>query len=300
MGTPTNFRVNTLLVGAARAGTTSLCHQLAQHPQVCFSMQKEPPYFSIDEHYRKGPEFLHDFFPHYKGEPVVATADTYLFIHHKAIARIANYNPKMRILIMLREPVARAYASFQYAKNNGYEPASRDFITSMKLEQQELDKSNIQAYNNRAHLLTSMYHKHMEQWLSYFPHGCVKIFTLEAMKKEPQAFFNELYDYLGISYQTIEVAPQKNAAQATRSGHLQQLLLNREHPVRRSLKRLLPEHVKKRIWQSGTIDKLKKLNAKPTNYPPITDEEREVAEIFLAKDRVKFQREFGQLFPTDG
>ncbi len=293
-----HIRVNTLIVGAARTGTTSLCHQLAQHPQVCFSTQKEPPYFSIAEHYQKGPGFLHEFFPHYQGEPVVATADTYLFIHHKAIARIANYNPKMRIVIMLREPVARAYASFQYAKNNGYEPASRDFVTSMKLEQQELDKSNIQAYNNRAHLLTSMYHKHLEQWLSYFPHGCVKIFTLEKMKQDPQAFFNELFDYLNISHQPIESAPQKNAAQSARSGHFQQLLLNREHPVRRSLKRLLPERLKKRFWQSGAIDKLKKLNAKPTDYPPITDKEREVAEKYLAKDKAKFQREFGELFPT--
>jgi len=291
-------KVNTLIIGAARSGTTSLYEHLAAHPEVCFSATKEPPHFSIDEHYEKGPAHLHRFFSHYKGEPIVATADTYLFIHHKAILRVANYNPKMRILIMLREPVARAYASFQYAQNNGYESVRRSFSESMQLEHEELNTEDIQAYNNRAHLLTSMYHKHISKWLNYFPHWQIKILTLDDMKNHPEKFFTDLYNYLEIAPTSTPEAHHVNAARTARSKQIQQMLLNRNHPMRRMLKFVLPVKAKERLMHSGLIEKLKRANSKDRIYKPISDQEKALAKKYLQADITRFRNEFGDLFST--
>lgn len=127
-----------LIAGAARAGTTSLAEGLRTHPRVFLTQPKEPHFFAF--HGRRvdfqGPgdadtinrvavtdrtSYLrlypqaHDFAA--LGDGSVST----LYYAEAAAPEVVRMNPDMRVVIVLREPVDRAYSSFQYLKTRGFE-----------------------------------------------------------------------------------------------------------------------------------------------------------------------------------
>jgi hypothetical protein len=124
---------NLFLVGAAKAGTTSLYDELAQHPAIYMSPMKEPHYFS---RIRPSPERA-AFFPHivdeddYRalfegvtGERLVGEASTSYLWDVDAAERIHDASPKASILIMLRNPVDRAYSQYWNDVREGIETRS--------------------------------------------------------------------------------------------------------------------------------------------------------------------------------
>jgi Sulfotransferase family len=124
---------NLFIVGAAKAGTTSLYSELARHPAIYMSPMKEPHFFSRIE---PAPE-LEGFFPHVRDEAeylalfagatteeVLGEASTsYLWDRHAA-ERIKDVVPDAKIVIMLRDPVDRAYSQYWNDVREGFERRS--------------------------------------------------------------------------------------------------------------------------------------------------------------------------------
>jgi hypothetical protein len=133
---------NLFLVGAAKSGTTSVYEELARHPRVYMSPVKEPHFFS---RIQPSPE-RRAFFPHVSdqaeylalfgaasGEELVGEASTsYLWDEHAA-ERIRRVAPGARILIMLRDPVERAYSQYWNDVREGIE--SRPFADAVAAEE---------------------------------------------------------------------------------------------------------------------------------------------------------------------
>lgn len=139
-----------LVIGAARSGTTGLVEGLRTHPRVFVTDPKEPHYFALhrigarftapgDEHTINRvavtdlPAYLalyppkHDYLA--LGDASVST----LYYHEEALPEVRRMNPAMRLVVMLREPVARAYSSHQYMRARGLEPVE-DFLAAVALE----------------------------------------------------------------------------------------------------------------------------------------------------------------------
>src|SRR5689334_4503511 len=127
------MKVNAMIIGAGRSGTTTVYEYLKQHPEICFSITKELHYFSIPELYARGEQYFHSLFPDYKDQKIVATADTYLLMDRDAPKRIKEYNPGMKFIIVLREPVARAYSNYNYSVNFGHEKKDISFLDTINL-----------------------------------------------------------------------------------------------------------------------------------------------------------------------
>jgi hypothetical protein len=114
---------NLFIVGAAKAGTTSLYHYLAQHPDIYMAPVKEPHFFS---RIHPAPE-LEAFFPHVSdeadylslfanahAETVRGEASTSYLSHPDVADAIWQKRPEAKIVIMLRDPVERAYSNYWY------------------------------------------------------------------------------------------------------------------------------------------------------------------------------------------
>jgi hypothetical protein len=129
---------NLFVVGAAKAGTTSLYEALARHPAIFMSPVKEPHYFSrIDP----SPE-RRAFFPHVAdkgsylalfdgaaGEELIGEASTSYLWAPAAAQRIKDQLPEAKILIMLRDPVERAYSQYWNDVREGLE--KRGFLDAL-------------------------------------------------------------------------------------------------------------------------------------------------------------------------
>lgn len=139
-----------LVAGAARAGTTSLVEGLRAHPEVFVTTPKEPHYFamhgSVPDFRGPGDEetinrsavtdetsYL-DLYPRDSGHTALGEGSVSTFYHHeKALPELLRINPRMRVVVLLREPVSRAYSSFQYLRAQGREP-EEDFLAAVEQE----------------------------------------------------------------------------------------------------------------------------------------------------------------------
>ncbi|MFD2091531.1 sulfotransferase [Blastococcus deserti] len=139
-----------LVAGAARSGTTGLVEGLRSNPAVFVTSPKEPHYFAL---HGQQPDFRApgdaqtinsvavtdrqaylDLYP--RSSPHLALGDasvSTLYYHERALPEIRALNPDMRVVVLLREPVERAYSSHQYLRARGFEPCE-DFLAAVAEE----------------------------------------------------------------------------------------------------------------------------------------------------------------------
>lgn len=290
------MRVNTLIIGAGRSGTTSISTYLEKHPEVCFSKIKEVHYFSIPDLYQRGENYYHSFFPHYNNQNIIASADTYLMMNYQAIKRIYNYNPDMKIVVMLRNPVDRAYSSYHYSVNYGYHKAYASFLQSVDAEKNIADEHDIVQRNNLGHFYAGLYHKHLSQWTKVFPQQQLYLFKTGDLKTNEPDFYKNLCHKLGINYvpksQILDIE-KRNAHAKPRLKNLEQFLLNRENPIRKIIRKTTPGFLKKWIIHSNIVDKIHDINRKKQAYELLNDHDREAAAGYFETDLHLLEKDFG-------
>ncbi len=285
------IKVNTLIIGAGRSGTTTLYSYLKAHNDVCFSYIKEVPFFSIDEHYRKGEKYYHSFFRKCNCMPVIASADTYLLMDHDAISRIFAYNPDMKIIVMLRDPVARAYSSYNYSVNFGHHNAYASFLDSMEVEKEITRESDIVKRNNMGHFYGSLYYEHLSKWTSVFPRQQLLLLKMSDLKDDLQKFSWELFSFLNLPDYEGEV-DKVNAAAVPKNMRLEKLFMDRDNLPRRFIRKLTPRPVKNLIMRSGVVDKLHEANRKVQSVVPLSKEDIKMAMHYFKDDLQLLKKEF--------
>ncbi|WP_370618056.1 sulfotransferase family protein [Mumia sp. Pv 4-285] len=217
-----------LVVGAQRCGTTSLYKTLVQHPDVMpAGLHKGIHYF--DTAYGKGWSWYRGHFPTtYAARrkerrtgtpPITGEASPYYMFHPLAPARIAQDLPEARVIVMLRDPVERAYSAYTHERARGFEPET--FEKALALESQRL--AGVELAFERDPLHHSLAHQHN----AYVARGQY-VDQLEALEKAlgrdrmlvvdsddlfadfaPQ--FREVTEFLGLNAWLPESFQQRNA-----------------------------------------------------------------------------------------
>ena len=295
MATKEGFKVNTLIIGAGRSGTTSLFAYMNAHRDICFSSIKEVHYFSIDELYARGENYYHSFFRKYHGEPVIASADTYLLMDHRAVSRIHAYNPEMKIIVMLRDPVARAYSSYNYSVNFGHHDAYPSFLDSINEEKHIAGESDIVYRNNVGHFYGSLYYEHLRKWAALFPREQFLFLKTRDLKDNPEQFSAKLFSFLNLPDIQGKIE-QVNAAAVPKNKQVEQLFLNRNTVIRRVIRAVTPRFIKQWIMDSGVVDRMHQANRKEQTVRPLSQEERETAGAWFEEDLRLLKKEFNIQF----
>ena len=100
-----------LIIGAQKAGTTALFSYLSQHPMIAPAERKEIHFFSNDGLYEKGLQYYRYNFPKVKNKITFEVSPSYL-MSPSAPKRIFDYNKHIRLIVILRDPVLRAYSAW--------------------------------------------------------------------------------------------------------------------------------------------------------------------------------------------
>jgi len=291
------MKVNAIIIGAGRSGTTTLYKYLENHPDVCFSDIKEVHYFSVEDLYQRGEDYYHSFWKQCKDENIKVAADTYLLIDKNAPKRIAEYNPDMKIVVILRNPAERTWSSFQYAKNNGYISDNKSFIQSIKEEEEHILSSDITVQNNLCNLWQSKYYEHVSYWSEFFPQKNILLLKTSDLKNNTNFLLKQLSTFLDIKdFSSDATSITANKSAKAKSKALQQFLLNRNNPLRAALRKILPDKMKEKILHSNLPEKLSSINRKETSYEPLSAEDRKYAEQLLEKDTKRLEKIFGIKF----
>ena len=253
---------NFFVLGAAKSGTTALCHYLAQHPDVCFSIPKEPLFFESE--YERGLAFYRDkYFPHWNGESAVGEGRVYNLFLPFVPPRIRDCFPGARLIAILRDPVARAFSHWWHRYSRGLETLSFETAIERNLEQVKsgldfeadagAERWRKGLFRNgigtryRLYLELGFYGEQLERYLALFPASQLEIVFYEDLVANPAQITQHLWRFLGVdaAQELLDTRPQNEQRTRARSGAVAQLLdFVRASGVRRFVPKGIRPHLR--------------------------------------------------------
>lgn len=176
-----------VVIGAQKAGTTSLFRYLAGHPAVIPPRLKEIHFFDL--HWARGLPWYRAHFPLtiFGGAPLTGEASPYYLFHPRVPERMARVLPDARILVLLRNPVDRAISHYHWEVRYGNERLSfRDAIErEERFLQRETDRlCEEDGYNSFLHqhgsyLARGRYAEQLQRWLHHFRRDQILVLKAE-------------------------------------------------------------------------------------------------------------------------
>ncbi len=227
-----------LVIGAQRAGTTTLYHYLVEHPQVRGAVaDKEVHYFDL--RYQLGLDAYRAAFPTkatvHRGTPRrapvrVGEATPYYLFHPAVPGRVAADLPDVRLLAILRDPVERAWSQYRHEVALGYETLS--FEDALVEEEQRLageedrllrdPAATSLAHQHHSYVARGRYLEQLARWWTAFPKDRLLLVRSEDLHADPGPSFDAICDHLGIDrwhppvWRAYNAAPATGIAPATR------------------------------------------------------------------------------------
>jgi len=258
-----------IVIGAAKAATTWIAHQLRTRPDVCMP-GPEPHYFSREFH--RGEEWYRSLFADARPGQLVAEKSADYLAHPEAAVRIAALLPSVRLIAQLRNPVERAYSDYCMLFRRGQVDGDID---------RHLDGRRA---TERRFLEDGLYGRHLRRFLDHFPAAQMKVILHDEIKRDPAAVAADVFDMLALPPQTDSArieARVNDGASALVPLALRRLLT----PV----KRLAAPLRGNRLFEGA-----RSLIARPVRYPPLSDDTRRRLADFYRDDIEQLARTLGR------
>jgi hypothetical protein len=190
--------VEFLVIGAQKAGTTALSLNISKHPDIYIDNNKDPRKSEIhffDIYWKKGIEFYKKKFNYAKKRVGEKTPDL-LYLSY-TFPLIQSVNPFVKLIVVLRNPIERAYSSWKLVTK--YFGETRSFKDAITDEIKNKLNENKTFYSAQTHYLQrGLYFKQLTELYKWFPKHNVLILVSENVKKNMSREYNKVYDFLNL------------------------------------------------------------------------------------------------------
>ena len=210
------MKLDFIVAGAQKSGTTALHYFLKKHPQIALPDRQELHFFDDEEIFSHQPvdyELLHRHFrkrpvrflpvrsasrtDSSRGEPGLAGEVTPSYLYWEpALERIWNYNPEIKLLILLRNPIDRAFAHWNMQRFKNREPLG--FLGALKEEPRRTAQPLTIESRRFAYVDRGFYSGQLERVFKFFPRKQVEIVKFENFRDRKQETLGEIFEFLGV------------------------------------------------------------------------------------------------------
>ena len=245
---------NFFIIGAPSCGTTSLHYYLQQHPQIFMSKLKEPHFFSFsDKQFKEinigntsykelivnSLEEYESLFAEVSDELAVGEASASYIYSVETPKRIKECLPQAKLIVILRNPVDRAYSNYIRCIRNGHE--------SIKNFRDALEQEPIRIQNNWApkwfYKTKGFYYEQLKRYFDYFPKEQIMVCLHDQLTNQPELLIKNIFDFLEVDASfTPNMSERKNISVIPKYKRLNDFLIS-SHPIKRFLKLVLPQKV---------------------------------------------------------
>lgn len=241
-----------LIIGYTKSGSTALYDYLIQHPNIIKASRKEIHFFDIS--YWRGLDWYKSYFPtrfQKSRNPKNITGEaspTYVF-HPLAMNRIKKLFPKIKLLIILRNPTHRAYSHFQnYTRGNNedctFEEAINQETNRLEIYNKKLSNDEVRDEDVKflkiPYLYLGQYHDHLKKLFQIFPKNQILILKNEDLENETQKTLENVFDFLDVPKYTIsDIKKRKVGKYSQMKNETQDFLNNYYKPYNEKLEKLL-------------------------------------------------------------
>ena len=218
-----------LIIGAMKAGTTSLYDILARHPRIAPALRKEVHFFDLVKRHNRGTLFYRAFFDTTlsierraeaaSGPVLTGEASPYYLYHPLAPARVAAALPGVKCIVLLREPVSRAWSHFQHARRYGWD--EREFCEAVDTELSDLTQPerqlladpsrHVPAHQLRTYVHRGQYAEQLERWFNAVGRERVLVLNAERFYRETDAQVRQVLEFLDLPAAPLRLPKPSNA-----------------------------------------------------------------------------------------
>jgi len=254
---------NLLIVGAAKSGTTSLHNYLNQHPEVFMCNPKEPHFLIINEIGKQ--RLLNGIKKSINYKALFSEAEKYKFrgessVMYLLFPEIAIKNikhilgDKTKVIIMLRNPVDRAYSGYQHVKRFNIQEDILDFKTAWDISEKRYFENKEMTPASRYREL-GLYYKQVETFLKKMKK--VHVIIYDDYKKDFEAEMNKVFDFLGIERIKINTEKQYMIGGWQWKNEKMKQLMIQQSSLKKAVKILIPfkgirKKIRKKIQKENT------------------------------------------------
>ncbi len=289
-----NSLPNLLIVGAAKSGTTSLHNYLNQHPEVFMSNLKEPHFLIINKigkqrilngitniiNYKE--LFSEADKYKYRGESSVM----YLLFHEISINKIKHLlGDKTKIIIMLRNPVERAYSGYQHVKRFNIQEDVLDFKTAWDISEKRYFENKEMTPASRYQEL-GLYYKQVEAFLKQIKN--VHIIIYDDYKRNLEVEMKKVFDFLRVERVKINTEKRHMVGDWQWKNEKMKQLMIQQSSLKKAVKILIPfKGIRKKIRK-----KIQKEN--PSQVSKMNNDDRKMLKKFYKEDVKKLSKLIGR------
>jgi hypothetical protein len=303
------------VIGAAKAGTTSLHALLDSHPDLFMPEIKEPEFFARDDLYAHGLESYGEKFASARPDQMIGEASTIYTLaplFADTAARIKTHVPEAKLIYVLRQPVDRAYSFYTQITKN-YQNGTRDYAVHRSFEDFVIADRHAQAApRNKAFsshndhlpdvpelcLAGSDYVHQVQSYLKHFPREAMLFLKFEDFVTDRQNTVRKVTDFLGIDPLPDSVFEEASVTRNISDTHFENLKdaasvqsLNKKIGPLSGLRKLMPSALRKTL-RKGVVSMMKPIG-QDHRPPPMKQETR-------AALQVRFQPQFAELSKLTG
>lgn len=257
-----------ICVGAQKAATTSLHDILKNHPDIFLPERKEAHFFDNDERYQKGLDWWSNtFFSNYNNEKVIGVmTPEYLFYEEVPLRIYKDLGKDTKIIIILRNPVDRAYSHYLMSLRRGFENLS--FQEAIELENDRI--KDVFGRNHFSYISRGLYYEQVSRYYNLFGKDNVKVYLFEEdFIKNKHHMINDIQDFLDVPNIELNIDIKSNKAMTAKYKVINSFLMQ-ESFLKNIARKLIPASSMK----EKTYNFLTSLNQKEAIYKKLTTEEK--------------------------
>jgi Sulfotransferase domain len=245
------FRIDFIIIGAQKSGTTSLAAQLAAHPEICFCQDKEPGYFNSVIDWKEKLQDYHRLYSRLPGQRCGEASTMYTFLPEftDTHSRLFEYNPKLKLIYIMRHPVERIVSHYAHRVNHGRLTESPEKIVLKD-----------PTFINR-----SRYAYQIKPYVELFGRENILLMPFEEYISDQLESLKSVSSFLGISYapfQNLDFNPKNESIGKEYLGKTGRKI--RDNAVARLAGPLIPEFVREAVKSHFS----KVMTQKP-KFPPL-------------------------------
>jgi hypothetical protein len=183
------IRIDFLVPGFSKCGTTTLCALLAQHPRVYIPELKEPWYFSSTDFPAREADYIQHFLPALPGQLLGEGSVNYSGFERQdiSIERIHDNNPNCRFIFIARNPLRRIESSYREMHHSGVK-----FGLNAPYSMAE----NLEMFPQM--IKDSLFFERISKYVQAFGAGSIQVIFLEDLKAQPQREIQKCFRHLGV------------------------------------------------------------------------------------------------------
>jgi hypothetical protein len=251
-------------IGAQKCASSWVHAVLGAHPQIGVSDPKELDFFSY--YFDRGYTWYETHFRNLSQFSARCETSPSYFYDPRAPERAWNYNKSLKIIALLRDPVARAYSNHLHEVIKGHIP------------RQSFEEGLL---GNPAYIDQGRYHTHLKRWVDTFGSDRVQVLIAEEIAADPVGAASRLYDFVGVDTAVVSavVSEARNISDRARLPRLRRTLRSGGDLMRRAG---LEEHLM-RIKSAAPVAGFLRMNSIDirVEIPPMTDAtQRRLTEVF--------------------